>query len=46
MAKKESKKEVTEEPKKEIVEELFSTKIMQDGKKFKVYPDGTEEEIK
>jgi len=46
MAKKEAKKEEVVEKPKEEVKELFSTKIMQDGTKFKVYPDGTEEEIK
>ena len=39
MAKKAAKKEVK-------VEEAFSTKIMQDGTRYKVYPDGKEELIK
>ena len=48
MAKKELKKEDSkEEPMPKVdVKDLFSTKIMQDGKRFKVFPDGTEEEIK
>ena len=30
---------------KEVKEEDFSTKIMQDGTRYKVYPDGKEELI-
>ena len=47
MTKKESKKEeLKKEPMPKVdVKDLFSTKIMQDGKRFKVFPDGTEEEM-
>jgi len=50
MAKKDKKevvKEVVEEVAEEpVAEEAFSTKIMQDGTRYKVYPDGKEELIK
>ena len=52
MAKKAAKKEevveeVVEEVKEEVKEEeAFSVKIMQDGTRYKVYPDGKEELIK
>ena len=47
MAKKTAKKEeVVEEVVEEKAKEAFSTKIMQDGTRYKVYPDGKEELIK
>jgi len=47
MTKKTAKKEeVVEKVKEEVKEEDFSTKIMQDGTRYKVYPDGKEELIK
>ena len=52
MAKKETKKVVDvckkcgSEPCSCVKEEDFSTKIMQDGTRYKVYPDGKEELIK
>ena len=39
-------KEEVKKIKEEIKEEDFSTKIMQDGTRYKVYPDGKEELIK
>ena len=47
MTKKTAKKEeVVEKVKEEVKEEDFSTKIMQDGTRYKIYPDGKEELIK
>mgnify|MGYP003127948962 CR=1 FL=1 len=43
---KKDKKEVVVEKVKEESEDDYSTKIMPDGRKFKVYPDGKEVEIK
>ena len=47
MAKKDKviKEEVVEEVAEES-EDDYSTKLMPDGRKFKVYPDGKEVEIK